>query len=681
MEKSVLILSPSPPIPRDYGNRNRVNQIFNFFVERGFKTYFLLYPFDKDWEGSLPEYRCELEGLCTYFGVVPNTRKLHQPAENTHHALDEWWDPSIEWHIRWLSERVAFDVVLVNYIFFSKAFECVPDGTLKVLDTHDLFTGRRELFESHGLSPEFFYTDRATEQAAFARADIVISIKEEEDRIIQAMTDRQTVCIPYWNEREGEADRSRSQRAPSAGLRFDHDRPLRLGFIGAENSVNITNVRRFIATFRDYYLLYDVPVTLSVAGNVCKGLGSVPDWVTLLGHVPDVNEFYDSIDATIAPLEFSTGIKIKVGESLASGKPVLATQNGFDGFFAYHGTQDAASIADLCSAVVKVAFGEIDFGTLVSACRRAAAAARRQNQSGLEALDRAVRERMLRVVVLTDRPFWYRSCLIDEMVAQAVEFVSYVAPTVVFYTGEERAKRGVLRSNVNLQYVGPKADEALEGLLESHSVAGALVYTSSSDSDAARVFGPALARRPVRCLRMVGPAAKPFGHLTLRSADQGDVGAAAFRYLPVGMHRNGSESHRILVFRPETLSEWEEIALDYISLFAASSRSDIVEQVVPAYAEYLPAFYDTVRSNVSVKAIFLGPYVDAFAMVRQLKALAEARWLVLREDCIFPAVYGPDMCRSLADTIEHFVLDRTWPHQAPTWGDAGWGDLWRELRG
>ena len=60
--------------------------------------------------------------------------------------------------LEWLFARKNFNVLFVNYTFFSKAFEYAPRGVLGMLDTHDIFSGRREIFEGYGVEPEFFYT-------------------------------------------------------------------------------------------------------------------------------------------------------------------------------------------------------------------------------------------------------------------------------------------------------------------------------------------------------------------------------------------------------------------------------------------------------------------------------------------------------------------------------------------
>src|SRR5436190_669970 len=127
----------------------------------------------------------------------------------------------------------------------------------------------------------------------------------------------------------------------------------------SRNSVNVVNLRRFLATFAAYFTLYDVPIELLIAGNVCEGITEPYPFVKILGFLEDTASFYRLIDAVVIPLEFSTGIKIKVAEALAWNVPVLATRDAFDGFRAYHPTQDAPTLHALCEMIVAVVFGEI----------------------------------------------------------------------------------------------------------------------------------------------------------------------------------------------------------------------------------------------------------------------------------------------------------------------------------
>ncbi|AMY20478.1 hypothetical protein A3Q40_03116 [Rhodococcus sp. PBTS 1] len=54
--------------------------------------------------------------------------------------------------------------------------------------------------------------------------------------------------------------------------------------------------------------------------------------VTLMGELPDLDEFFESIDMTVAPIRLGGGVKVKVIESLARGVPVLTSDRGLEGF-------------------------------------------------------------------------------------------------------------------------------------------------------------------------------------------------------------------------------------------------------------------------------------------------------------------------------------------------------------
>ncbi len=429
LSRSALIISTTPPVPREYGNRNRILQTMEFLRGLGFSISFILYPFDEEWARGIPDYYRDLVEMFDYFAVIPNSLKLHQNAVGYYHEIDEWWDENLARHLVWLSERKHFDVLFVNYTFLSKAFECVPKNVLKILDTHDLFTGRRETFEQNGVAPEFFYTSADREKIAFDRADVVIAIKDSEAEYIRTLTNAHVVSLPYWDNHPVGVPAPRLVNEPV----FAPERKLRLGFIGAHNSVNIVNMRRFLKRFERYMKLYNPPVEIVIAGNVCRMLHEEYDFVVKLGRVKDIADFYDNIDAAIAPLEFSTGIKIKVGEALAWKLPVLATQNAFDGFRPYHVTQSAESVSALCDAIVALAYNEISYGDLHRAAEYSARHAAAAQDAGFNDLRQWIKEHMRRILVVTDCAAWRQASYADVIMAQAVEYASHIAHPVVLY--------------------------------------------------------------------------------------------------------------------------------------------------------------------------------------------------------------------------------------------------------
>ena len=150
--------------------------------------------------------------------------------------------------------------------------------------------------------------------------------------------------------------------------------------------VNIVNFRRFLSILARYVALYNLPVEVIIAGNVCDGIAEDYPFAKKLGFLDDSAEFYRMVVAGVIPLEFSTGIKIKVAEALAWNVPVLATRDAFDGFRAYHPTQHAPTLPALCEILVALAYGEIPPDELAWATRQAGIAAAAAQERGFAEL-------------------------------------------------------------------------------------------------------------------------------------------------------------------------------------------------------------------------------------------------------------------------------------------------------
>jgi glycosyltransferase involved in cell wall biosynthesis len=61
------------------------------------------------------------------------------------------------------------------------------------------------------------------------------------------------------------------------------------------------------------------------------------DGIEVLGFVPDLTPFFDRARVFVAPLRFGAGMKGKVGQSMMSGLPVVATAIGAEGLGAEDG--------------------------------------------------------------------------------------------------------------------------------------------------------------------------------------------------------------------------------------------------------------------------------------------------------------------------------------------------------
>jgi glycosyltransferase involved in cell wall biosynthesis len=666
-----LILSTTPPYPRDYGNRNRVFQTLEFLKSCGYSLSFILYPLDEDWSRAIPDYYRILVEQFDYFAVIPNSKPLHRNAIGRHHGIDEWWDENIARHLEWLFARRRFDLFLVNYTFLSEAFHYAPKGCFKLLDTHDQFTGRREMFESQGLQPEFFYTTRDQEEIAFDRADATIAIKPAEAAFIESVSTKPVFTIPYWDTRPLDANPARRYNRE-----FCHADPLRLGFIGAANSVNSVNVRRFLVRFDRWVRLYNLPVRVVLAGNMCRSITRDYEFVDKLGRVETLAEFYDRIDCVIAPLEFSTGMKIKVAEALSWGLPVVATQNAFDGFQPFHKLQAEATVEEMCESLASLATNELSLADLASASRRASGDALRARDRGYAALRAHLRETTRRIVVVVGRPFWRRATLVDEQIAQSIEFLAHIAHTVVIVRADEQVRAD--RVYAEVEYVEIEDGGVAETVAEIADVCDivSVVFCSGMGPIEAQV-----AKHGIPVFRLhcgTSDARLEGGQSELRAVGKpGAISLSNLRYLPVGSV--GLVQTRVAIFSAAIASEWDLAVVEYVAYACARRGMEVVRPRVDGHAEFDARFFSALKGEGAHKVIALAaaPWLSAISEACSLRG---ASLMVVGPSFVAPVSSRSGDEPSLMAAIEAF-LDRNTTVKLAPHRNRGWDEVWRLFSG
>ncbi|HEY3638821.1 MAG TPA: glycosyltransferase [Rhizomicrobium sp.] len=428
--RKALILSPVASHPQDFGNRRRVYQTCEFLRQQGYEIHFLLYPMEPDWMARVQSAARDMRKEWDSFQIIPSSRPLplQSPAIGQHHTIDEWWDPTIGTHLSWLFAREHFDVFVINYVFMSKAFEYAPSRTVKVLETHDRFAGRKELLITLGARIESFYTTEREEKIALDRSDIVIAIKESEADFYGSLTEREVISVPFWLDQE---------MRPPVGQNTQ-EKPLRVGFIGALNVVNVANMRDFLLEFESNPAITASPIVLDVAGDVCHHLESNHPQVNLLGRVESLEEFYDSLDAVVVPMTLSTGLKIKTGEALAFGKAVVAMADPFDGFPPVDEFHWLDSFKSVCRALVVLAHDRERLAELEKRSRITASLARRRMEQGYRKLAVAVSRFLPTILFLTDQPLFEEGNVQVERPAQWCQLCSGSATTIVGYLGDRK---------------------------------------------------------------------------------------------------------------------------------------------------------------------------------------------------------------------------------------------------
>jgi glycosyltransferase involved in cell wall biosynthesis len=206
---------------------------------------------------------------------------------------------------------------LVEYVFFSRAFDCFSDETMKILDTHDVFAGRQKLYSSNGLSPVFYYTTQREESRALDRANLILAIQTEEATYFSKMTKQKVVTVGHMVQIPG------TEEVIGKG-------PHRLLFVGSANHINIDGLNWFLGTVFPQLRKKIPTIELDVVGSCAAKIPSSAG-VNLVGPVTELARYYNRANVVINPLRFGTGLKIKTIEALAHGKPLVTTSTGSAG--------------------------------------------------------------------------------------------------------------------------------------------------------------------------------------------------------------------------------------------------------------------------------------------------------------------------------------------------------------
>jgi len=385
-----LVLSPTPTWPLNYGNRKRVYSICKRLQDNGFSIHFVHYASEGDWRESIPGVAADhmAEQWHRVDHVFPSVPLHTDPKGDVHH-IDEWWDPALENHLQGLFSRAEYDLVWVNYTWLSRGLDLASGQAFKVLDTHDKFSGRDKLLSGNNINPEFFYTSESEELIALNRADLAIAIKSEEEAAFREMGYEGSLATILHVDAQVDSDR------PTDKSGF-----VTFGFIGANNNINLENITRFLKAAEGVFQRTLPPLKFKIAGSICDALtpkhisAEVTPFVDLVGPLEEAEEFYDAVDVAVVPMEFSSGLKIKVGEAFSHGKALIAHEHAMEGYTPHHEYHECTSMASIAESMVRVAHESKELDTLERASRDAFAHHDNQIEQVIARITGFVRDRV-----------------------------------------------------------------------------------------------------------------------------------------------------------------------------------------------------------------------------------------------------------------------------------------------
>jgi hypothetical protein len=218
-------------------------------------------------------------------------------------------------------------VLFAEYVWMTRVLPLVDNRAIKVLDTIDVFSSKKDKVIRHGIRD--FWLERDEEARRLGLADVIVAIQAEEHDVLQTLAP--------------------GQRVVTAGIDFDMGGDPRLPdchrvlYVGSANPMNVRGLRDFLK-FAWPGIQEQVPdAELSIVGAVGDTLLEVPPGVAVLGRVADLVELYRNTRVVINPAIAGTGVKIKTVEALCHLRPIVTWPTGVDGL--------PREVADLCDTV------------------------------------------------------------------------------------------------------------------------------------------------------------------------------------------------------------------------------------------------------------------------------------------------------------------------------------------
>lgn len=214
-----------------------------------------------------------------------------------------------------LESKYEPDVLLSEYVFMARPLPLIGSRSLKVIDTHDVFSSKQTKVTRYGVND--LVVPPELEAELLERGDLLIAIQPEEARDLRRLAPgRRVICVGV------DFAVSEDLRRPS--------RPIVL-FVASQNAINAKGLKDFLR-FAWPLVLGAVPsAELHVVGAVAEGMDPLLPGVRLKGRVEDLADEYAKARVVINPAVAGTGLKIKTLEALCHLRPIVLWPSGVEG--------------------------------------------------------------------------------------------------------------------------------------------------------------------------------------------------------------------------------------------------------------------------------------------------------------------------------------------------------------
>ena len=209
-------------------------------------------------------------------------------------------------------------VVVAEYIFTSPCLDVVPQHTLKIIDTIDMFSRKQENVIKYNIK-ELLACTPHEERNYLLKCDLIIAIQTNEARLFrQLVPEKEVLTVGIDYDVINEIDNSN----------VIADTVL---IVGSDNPLNIHGLTEFYKNAWPLISKENPKAILRVIGKIGRYLQVDDEKVQTVGWVKNLDYEYRKATVVINPTIAGTGLKIKSVEALCQAKPLVAWPNGIEG--------------------------------------------------------------------------------------------------------------------------------------------------------------------------------------------------------------------------------------------------------------------------------------------------------------------------------------------------------------
>ena len=316
----ILIISSFPTHPTYAGNSTSIKSYATLLINQGHDVSFLWITNNKargNNKDDMEEFWGEKLKIFEMFKIQKYINLYFRKFRFNifgYYKIDDLFPFGLLRFLKNNNKEEKYDVVIVNYIFFSKAFLAFNKNEKKIIYTHDIFTDR---FQKTG--NQWFSTNQKEECKGLNRSDVIWSIQEEESDFFRSLTNKK-IYTTYCHFPINKTINSNSQN---------------ILFLAGSNVHNLEAIELFVHNDLPQLKIEFPELKLIIGGKICEKIEYMKSEknIVLCGEVNDLADFYRKGDIFINPTFSGTGLKIKTFEAMSFGKVVISHSHNVSGIF------------------------------------------------------------------------------------------------------------------------------------------------------------------------------------------------------------------------------------------------------------------------------------------------------------------------------------------------------------